>query len=175
MVQVIMYERNRYYRYDIKMYKKNCVAFHFLMKGGAIGNSLYQSASDLTEPSTAASKPEIVNRSVDRRKTDVNRQVVGYSIVEKEERTRTFGRFENMSEMSNKFLIWTKIIWNLRINGTHALCLLLSNQFLQKITVPQMYIWTTCASTSLKLRTMTCCTELEKNNFIQSWKKITLD
>ncbi|XP_071179627.1 protein turtle homolog B-like [Mytilus edulis] len=54
-------------------------------QGGAIENSLYQSASDLTEPSTASGIVKTDNRSIDRKKTNVDRQIVGYNIVEKED------------------------------------------------------------------------------------------
>lgn len=58
-----------------------CVSFSY--EDGAIRNIIYQPANDLSEPSTAAVNFETVNRSIDKRKINVNRQIVGYDIVGK--------------------------------------------------------------------------------------------
>lgn len=77
-------------------------AFHFLIKGGAIENSLYQSANDLTEPSTASGNVVTVNRSIDKREPNVNRQIVGYNIVGKDNSMRPLGRSDHMYKFENK-------------------------------------------------------------------------
>lgn len=79
------------------------------MKDAAIENSLYQSASDLTEPSTASGILETANRSTDKIKSNVKKQIVGYNIFGKEDIRRPFGRFNNTYKIVIKLSITIKI------------------------------------------------------------------